>query len=160
MLENEILPQVVPFLRAYHNCSLLLHVALGDDYWTSRILKKIIYIKPGGGQTLGPVISGMCIATALSPPPLVFNNVSQKNIKPGQAGDIIIENMCMHVISGIAWVCWSVALAITLFTIVHTYLAGILKIHRPQYTAVVLYFGVWHLMRFIGMDHLGSARQN
>ena len=78
MLENETLPQVVPFLRADHNCSLLLHVALGDDYWTSRILKKVILC-----QTLGPVISGMCVATTLSPPPLVFNNVTQKKYYPG-----------------------------------------------------------------------------
>ena len=27
-------------------------------------------------QTLGPVISGMCVAITLSPPPLVFNNVT------------------------------------------------------------------------------------
>ena len=73
-------------------------------------------------QTVGPVIGGKCVAITLSPPPLVFNNVTQKNIKPGQAGDILYYYMivcvAMHVISGIARVCRSVALAITLFVII------------------------------------------
>ena len=31
----------------------------------------------------------MCVAITLSPPSLVFKNITQKNIKPGQAGDVL-----------------------------------------------------------------------